>query len=154
VVRRAILIAALVALLPRLAAAQMFAWQQLDATGDETGLIRSMAVRVSLQGDVISATVEEDHANGQRISITMTAPLSELNLDVAQARESMRSIHPHVGVVVFRCKASARCVTYSTETDAFFEFPGPRQFGFFVRDRATAEQALADLRRIAQGGAR
>jgi hypothetical protein len=147
--------AALLALLPDVAAAQAYPtypWQQLDATGVDTGLIRAMSVRVSVDGDALTATIDEAHFNGAAISLTMSARLSDLNLDVAQARESMRSIHPHVGVVVFRCRGGARCVTYSAPGDSFFEFPGPTQFGFFVQDGAMAEQALADLRRIAGGG--
>ena len=149
--RRVLPVAALLFLLPRPAAAQAFPWQQLDAVGDTTGLIRTMAVRVTVDGDFVSAAIDETHANGATISLTMSARLSELNLEVAQTRESMRSIHPHVGVVVIRCKGGAECVTYAGPTDSFFEFPGPRQFGFFVRDRALAQQALEDLRRIAQG---
>ena len=147
-------LAVLLGLPARAAGQSSYPWQQLDATGDTTGIVRSISVRVSVQGDHVSATIDEEHRGGARVSLTMTALLSELNLDAAQARESMRSIHPHVGVVVFRCRGGARCVTYSTPTDAFFEFPGPTQFGFFVRDRALAEQAVADLRRIASGAAR
>jgi hypothetical protein len=144
--------AILLALLPGLAAAQTYPWQQLDATGVDTGLIRSMSVRVSVDGDALTATIDEAHFNGAAISLTMSVRLSDLNLDLAQARESMRSIHPHVGVVVFRCRGGSRCVTYSAPGDSFFEFPGPTQFGFFVKDGAMAEQALADLRRIGRGG--
>jgi hypothetical protein len=149
--RRVTLSAVLLALIPSAGTAQAYSWQELDALGDETGFVRSLAVRVAIEGEQISAAIDEGHADGSTISFTMTARLSDLNLDAAQARESMRSIHPHLGVVVLRCKASARCVTYSAAVgDTFFEFPGPVQFGFFVRDRALAEQALADLRRIAQ----
>ena len=141
--------ALLLLLFPSLAGAQTYAWQQLDAAGDSTGLIRSMAVRVSVDGDFVSATIDEAHQNGATVSLTMSARLTDLNMEVAQTRESMRSIHPHVGVVVIRCKGGAECVTYAGPTDSFFEFPGPRQFGFFVRDRALAAQALDDLRRLA-----
>jgi hypothetical protein len=143
---------ALGSLLPVGAAAQSYPWQKLEVVGDSTGLIGTMVVSVSVEGDFVSATIDERHHNGVAISLTMSARLSDLNLDVAQARESMRSIHPHVGVLAFRCRGGARCVTYSTASDSFFEFPGPVVFGFFVRDRALAEQALADLRRIAAGG--
>ena len=148
---RVALAAALLLLPAQPGAAQTFPWQQLDAAGDSTGLIRTMAVRVTVDRDFVSATIDETHATGATISLTMSARLSELNLEVAQTRESMRSIHPHVGVVVIRCKGGDPCVTYAGPTDSFFEFPGPRQFGFFVRDRALALQALEDLRRIAQG---
>jgi hypothetical protein len=153
-VRLLALAPALVLLLPGAGTAQVYPWQRLDAAGDDTGLIRAMSVRVALDGDAVTATIDEDHFGGARVSLTMSARLGDLNLDAAQARESMRSIHPHVGVVVFRCRGGARCVTYSAPGDTFFEFPGPTQFGFFVADPATAEQAVADLRRIAQGGGR
>jgi hypothetical protein len=144
--------ATLFVLLPAAAAAQPYPWQRLDATGVDTGLIRSMTVRVSVGGAALTATIDEAYFNGATVSLTMSARLSDLNLEVAQAHESMRSIHPHVGVVVFRCRGGARCVTYSAPGDGFFEFPGPTQFGFFVEDGAMAERALADLRRIARGG--
>jgi len=136
------------------AAAQTYPWQQLDAVGDETGFIRSLSVRVTIEDDLISATIDESHFDGTTISLRLWARLSDLNLYVAQARESARSIHPHVGVVSLRCRGGAPCVWYSSETDAFFELPGPRVFGFYVRDGAMAAQAMADLRRLADAAGR
>ncbi|MSR35748.1 MAG: hypothetical protein EXR95_03745 [Gemmatimonadetes bacterium] len=148
------LVAVLTLVAPGRLLAQGYPWQQLEAFGDETGFIRSMVVRVSIEGDAVTAIMEEQHGDGTTISLTQRARLSDLNVEAGQPRESMRAIHPHLGVVTFRCQGNAACVSYSTDTDSFFELPGPVVFGFFTRDRATAEQALADLQRLARGGAR
>lgn len=149
--RAALLLALALALaLPVRAAAQAYPWQELDVTGDESGFIRRMAVRVTVEDDLLTATIDETHADGNTTSLTLWARVTDLDLYVAQARESNRSIHPHVGFVAFRCRGGAPCAFYSTDTDAFFELPGPRVFGFYVRDGAMAAQALADIRRLAE----
>lgn len=154
---RRLLLAALLgaALLPAAAAAQnpvpAHPWQQLMASGDTTGLVQSMDVSVELEAGVITATIEEHHFNGNTITLTERAALDDLDFGNGRARESNRSIHPHLGVVTFRCRGDASCVEYSTDVDLFFELPGPRTFGFFAQDRAMAEQALADLQRMSEG---
>jgi hypothetical protein len=147
------LAACLVTLAPTRAAAQeqAFPWHQLVAAGDTTGLVRTMNVDVKIEDGFITATIDEHHFNGNQITLTMRAQLDDLNIENGSARESNRAIHPHLGVVTFRCRGDAECVQYSTDIDFFFELPGPRVFGFFVQDPAAARQALADLQRLAEG---
>jgi hypothetical protein len=140
-------------LAPARAAAQerTFPWQQLIAAGDTTGLVRTMNVQVKLEDGYITATIDEQHFNGNQIVLTMRAQLGDLNIENGNARESNRAIHPHLGVLTFRCRGDAECVQYSTDIDFFFELPGPRVFGFFVQDPSTARQALADLQQLVDG---
>jgi hypothetical protein len=141
------------ALAPTRASAQEqpYAWQSMLATGDTTGLVRTEDVQVKIEDGVITATIDEHHHNGNQITVTMRAQLADLDIEAGNARESNRSIHPHVGVVTFRCGGDAECVQYSTDMDFFFELPGPRVFGFYTKDVQTAKQALADLQKLVEG---